>query len=78
MEQEEALQEKVALPEEALQEEALQEEVVLQEEGLPEEDNHLHSKPNQHNQHKQDRDTNLYAAQRSRNSKETEPTPRNS
>ena len=59
MEQEEALQEKVALPEEALQE-----EVVLQEEGLPEEDNHLHSKPNQHNQHKQDRDTNLYAAQK--------------
>ena len=89
MELEEAHQEEVSLPEEALPEEVLQEEVLLedahqeealQEEDLPGEDNHQRSKPKWHNQdpNKPDHDMNPFVEQRSRNSEETELTPKSS
>ena len=77
-------------PEEAHQEEALQGEAPQAEhqeeeeepraEDLPEEDNHLRNKPKWHNQdpNKLDHDMNLYMEQKSKNSEETEPMPRNS
>ena len=81
--QEEALQEAV-LQEEVLQEEVLQEEVhqeeAPQEEDPQEEDNHLRNKLKRHNQYpnKLDHAMNPFEEQRSKNSEETEPTPRNS
>ena len=68
--QEKALQEEVALPEEALPEEVLQEEV------LQEEDNH----PKWHNQYPNNPDhaMNQYEEQKSKNSEEIVPMPRNS
>ena len=81
--QEEAPQEE-AHQEEAPQEEAHQEEVLPeeahQEEALQEEGNHLHNKPKRHNQYlsKLDHAMNRYEERKSKNSVETEPTPRNS
>ena len=63
--------------EEAPQAEEHQEEEPLVEDP-PEVDNHPHSRPKQHNQYKRDCDTNLYAAQKSKSSEETEQTPKNS
>ena len=76
--QEEVLPKEEEAPQkEAPQAEEHQEEEPLVED-LPEEDNHLHSRPKQHNQYKQDRDTNLYMAQKLKSSEETEQTPRSS
>ena len=59
--------------------EEYQEEEPLAED-LLEEGHHPRSKPRQHNQdhNKPDHDMNPFVEQRSRNSEETEPTPRSS
>ena len=87
--QEEAHQEEEVLQEEVLQEEVLQEEVLPeeapqeeapQEEDPQEEDNHPHSKPKRHNQYPSNpaHAMKRYEEQKSKNSEEIMPMPRNS